>query len=44
MKKMSNGQLEEAERLVGLALANANAVESIATALNDEYSKFLETK
>ena len=42
MKKVSDSELVEAERVIGLALAHARAVESTAGTLNDEYTKLLQ--
>jgi len=39
MKKVTDLELSQAERVLGLALANAGAVESLENALNDEYAK-----
>lgn len=40
-KKISNSELEEAERTIGVALANAQAVENIANVLKHEYVTIL---
>ena len=40
MKKVSDSELEDAERVLGLALANADAVSGLESALNEEYKKF----
>jgi len=39
MKKVSDAELAEAEHVLGLAQANARAIESIGNILNDEYAK-----
>jgi hypothetical protein len=39
MKRVSDSELTDAERVLGLALANAEAVESVESALNEEYAK-----
>jgi hypothetical protein len=44
LKKVSDAQLEQAERAIGLAIANALAVEDVGRGLNDEYAKFLAGK
>ncbi len=41
MKKVSDSELIQAERVLGLALANAGAVETLESALNEEYTKTL---
>jgi hypothetical protein len=41
MRKVSDAELSHAERVLGLALANAGAVESVENALSDEYAKML---
>ena len=42
MKKVSDRELEDAERVLGLALANADAVSGLESALNEEYTKLLQ--
>ncbi|MBZ5720793.1 MAG: hypothetical protein LAO03_10475 [Acidobacteriia bacterium] len=42
MKRVSDSELAQAERVLGLALANAGAVESVESALNEEYTKLLQ--
>jgi hypothetical protein len=42
MKRVSDSELAQAERVLGLALANAGAVESVQSALNEEYTKLLQ--
>lgn len=42
IKKVSDAQLADAERVLGLALSNAGAVESLETALNEEYTRVLK--
>jgi hypothetical protein len=42
MKKVSDRELEDAERVLGLALANADAVSGLESALNEEYTKVLQ--
>ena len=39
MKRVSDSELAGAERTLGLALANARVVESVGSALNEEYAK-----
>ena len=39
MRKVSDSELAQAERVLGLALANANTVESLENVLNEEYAK-----
>lgn len=39
MKRVSESELAQAERTLGLALANAGAVESLENTLNEEYAK-----
>lgn len=41
-KKMSATELEQAERTLGIALANANAVENIGEALKREYANIVD--
>src|SRR5438105_10721119 len=38
-KKLSDSDLSQAERVLGLALANAQTVESLENSLNEEYTK-----
>jgi hypothetical protein len=42
MRSLSDSELSQAEHVVGLALANARAVESMEKALNTEYSAVLK--
>jgi hypothetical protein len=44
MKKVSDGELSQAEATLGLALANAGAVESLETALDEEYTQVLQQR
>lgn len=41
MRRVSDVELSQAERILGLALANAGAVESMENALDEEYMKIL---
>ena len=41
MKKVSDAELSHAERVLGLALANAGAIQSLENALDEEYKKTL---
>jgi hypothetical protein len=43
-KKLSDSQLSQAERVLGLALANAGAVESLENSLNEEYTKLSQQR
>ena len=43
-RKLTDSELSQAERILGLALANAEAVESLENSLNEEYTKLLQKR
>ena len=43
-RKLADSELSHAESVLGLALANAGAVESVENSLNEEYTKLLQKR